>query len=58
MDENASLEAYLYYRHDRQPEAAPRVRRRVLQARPAMMLRQLRKIACRALGHRRPTRDV
>ena len=50
MDDNASLEAYLYYRHDRRAEATPRVKRRVLHTRPAMMLRRLRKIACRAIA--------
>ena len=49
MDETTSLEAYLYYRHDRQPEAAPRPRRRIARTSPAVMLRHLRKLARRAV---------
>ena len=51
MEDSASLEAFLYYRHDRQPEAAPRPRRRhIARTRPAVMLRHLRKIARRAVA--------
>lgn len=51
MEGSASLEAFLYYRHDRQPEAAPRPRRHIARTRPTAVLRHLRKIARCAVAH-------